>query len=338
MCAAAPPVNRYLGDEITPVPHTRSPSRGIELCGVVEAMYSYEAMYSVHGTLAFADRAERIAYNALPATWASPTGGDMWAHQYLQAVNEINAIKSSPHVWQHDNAFSETYGLEPNFGCCTANFHQGWPKFANSLFHFAPDGGVVVSMWAPAAAKLPSGATVEVDTTYPFGDDATVTVRAVAGTPVYLRIPGWAVKATVNGAAAANGTLFRGVATGGADVFAVAFRSETRRDPQRSAQIRRDPPRSAVEAPQSRSAGVFTCADRAGDCPRSHEIVGRRRGLSGGTAARRAFTAARCSTRCRSRQTTPSVREHRSRAPLFRPLARHCCCILRSCSRIHWTP
>lgn len=311
MCAAAPPVNRYLGDEITPVPHTRSPSRGIELCGVVEALhshdptwrrvrgpsvtrphthtqalYSYEAMYSVHGTLAFADRAERIAYNALPATWASPTGGDMWAHQYLQAVNEINAIKASPHVWQHDNAFSETYGLEPNFGCCTANFHQGWPKFANSLFHSAPDGGVVVSMcaphvhvhvhgqhdrrcladrWAPAAAKLPSGATVEVDTTYPFGDDATVTVRAAAGTPVYLRIPGWAVKATVNGAAAANGTLFRGVATGGADVFAVAFRSETRRDPPTSAEIRRDPP--AVGAPQSRSAGVFTRADRGGRLP-----------------------------------------------------------------------
>lgn len=44
-------------------------------------------MYATHGELAFADRAERIAYNALPATWASPTGGDMWAHQYLQAIN-----------------------------------------------------------------------------------------------------------------------------------------------------------------------------------------------------------------------------------------------------------
>ena len=114
----------YVGDEITPLPYTRSPSRGVELCGVVEAMYSYEVrapsvalasstrshptthptrshptthvhhlhpvlsvqiMYATHGELAFADRAERIAYNALPATWASPTGGDMWAHQYLQA-------------------------------------------------------------------------------------------------------------------------------------------------------------------------------------------------------------------------------------------------------------
>lgn len=36
------PTGMYVGDEITPLPYTRSPSRGVELCGVVEAMYSYE--------------------------------------------------------------------------------------------------------------------------------------------------------------------------------------------------------------------------------------------------------------------------------------------------------
>ena len=40
-------------------------------------MFSYNTMFSVHGDTAFADRAERIAYNALPATWASPKGGDV---------------------------------------------------------------------------------------------------------------------------------------------------------------------------------------------------------------------------------------------------------------------
>jgi hypothetical protein len=61
------------------------PSRGSELCAVVEAMFSYNTMFSVFAYVPFADRAESIAYNALPATWASPTGGDMWNHQYLQA-------------------------------------------------------------------------------------------------------------------------------------------------------------------------------------------------------------------------------------------------------------
>ena len=74
------------------------------------------------GDVAFFDRAERIAFNALPAAWASPRGGDMWAHPYLQAVNLVQATKEDPHVWTHDGDMSETFGLEPNFGCCTANF------------------------------------------------------------------------------------------------------------------------------------------------------------------------------------------------------------------------
>ena len=53
---------------------------------------------------------------------------------------------------------AETYGLEPNYGCCTANFNQGWPKFAHSIFYVdARDGGVVIATWAPAEATYPDG-------------------------------------------------------------------------------------------------------------------------------------------------------------------------------------
>ena len=34
------------------------------------------------------------------------------------------ATKEDPHTWAHDGDMSTTYGLEPNFGCCTANFNQ----------------------------------------------------------------------------------------------------------------------------------------------------------------------------------------------------------------------
>ncbi len=77
-------------------------------------------MFGTFGEPSALDRAERIAYNALPATWGSPKGGDMWAHQYLQAVNQINAKYNDPHVWTHDGPDAQRYGLEPNFGCCTA--------------------------------------------------------------------------------------------------------------------------------------------------------------------------------------------------------------------------
>ena len=58
--------------------------------------------------------------------------------------------------------------------CCTANFVQGWAKFAsNILMQSHEDGGVVVAVLAPVRAVL-EGVTVEVVTDYPFGDDLQV--------------------------------------------------------------------------------------------------------------------------------------------------------------------
>lgn len=66
------PTGMFNGDEWLPDPPTRNPSRGIETCGVVEAMFSYTCLGATIGDVSFFDRAERIAFNALPAAWASP--------------------------------------------------------------------------------------------------------------------------------------------------------------------------------------------------------------------------------------------------------------------------
>jgi len=178
------------------------PSRGSELCAVVEAMFSYATMFSVHGDAAFAERLERIAFNALPATWSSPSGGDMWAHQYLQAVNQVRSASDADHVWTHDGPDAELYGLEPNYGCCTANFNQGWPKFAHSLFFASADGGVAIAAYAPASANLPSGGHIKVDTEFPFSDTVNITIMTLSSSiTLHLRIPSWshATIVVVNG-------------------------------------------------------------------------------------------------------------------------------------------
>lgn len=59
-----------------------SPVRGSELCGIVEAMFSYEILLSLTGDAAWGDRLEALAFNGLPAA----VSGDMWAHQYNQQV------------------------------------------------------------------------------------------------------------------------------------------------------------------------------------------------------------------------------------------------------------
>ena len=137
----------------------------------------------------------------------------VWNHQYLQAVNEINSMVSNPHVWAHDGPDAELYGLAPNYGCCTANFNQGWPKFANMVFYTSNDGGVAVGLLVPASAVLADGSTIDVETTYPFNDIVTVTLTAKKAMPLYVRIPGWATNANVkvNGASKGtpkNGTMF----------------------------------------------------------------------------------------------------------------------------------
>ena len=63
----------------------KSPIQGTELCAVAEYMYSLEHLISITGKSHWGDRLEKIAYNALPATF-SP---DMWTHQYDQQVNQI---------------------------------------------------------------------------------------------------------------------------------------------------------------------------------------------------------------------------------------------------------
>lgn len=198
------PFGMFAGDECF---GGRELNRGIELCAVVEQMYSLQYLFWVGGETQFLDMCERIAYNALPAT-ITP---DMWQHQYLQQANEINAkygLKS--HVWKTDGSDSTGFGVAPNFGCCTANMQQGWPKMVNNVILISSiDDGLVLGLIAPVKATY-KNVSINVVTEYPFGDNVKVTVQG--NTPLHIRIPAWATKAmvSINGGqhqSAKNGTL-----------------------------------------------------------------------------------------------------------------------------------
>lgn len=170
----------------------RNPSQGSELCTVVETMFSLELALAVTGDALLGDRLERIAFNALPGTF----NDDMWAHQYNQEPNQVEcSLHHKP--WVSDGPESNLYGLEPNFGCCTANFHQGWPKFANSLWMASADEGLALAAYAPCELRASvRGNNVRIceETEYPFRGAVRLTVqpKGAARFPLWLRIPAWA--------------------------------------------------------------------------------------------------------------------------------------------------
>ncbi len=191
------------------------PSQGTELCAVVEAMFSLETDISILGDAALGDRLEKIAYNALPGTVTD----DGWAHQYDQQANQV-MVSVANRRWATNGPDSNIYGLEPNYGCCTANMHQGWPKFVAHLWMATTDGGLAAAAYGPSeVSTLVAGGTpvsIEETTDYPFREAVKLEMKIdhAAKFPLVLRIPGWAAGASVavNGAPLADvkpGEFFR---------------------------------------------------------------------------------------------------------------------------------
>lgn len=185
------PVGLFTGDECL---SGLSPIQGTELCSVVEQMYSYEILYAATGDSKWAERLEVLAFNALPAAISD----DMWAHQYVQMSNQI-ACQRFPgkSVFRTNNSEAHLFGLEPNFGCCTANFSQGWPKFALSAF-MHKDHTVINVVPVPSELRTEEQ-YIRIETEYPFQNSFQYLIEAKSDFVFRIRIPSFAKKLLVDG-------------------------------------------------------------------------------------------------------------------------------------------
>jgi hypothetical protein len=189
------PGGRFSGDEHL---SGKSPSHGTELCSVVEYMFSLEELYEIFGNNTLADRLELLAYNSLPGT----TTPDFWAHQYDQQANQV-LVSAAKRDWSTNGDYSNIYGLMPNFGCCLANMHQGWPKFIESMWMGTNDNGLALVAYGPSIVKARVGnnkeVTISEETDYPFNGSVKLTINTQKAVrfPIDLRIPGWADSVTI---------------------------------------------------------------------------------------------------------------------------------------------
>lgn len=179
-------------------PGYNDPRQGAETCTMVEFMYSFESLLKITGNPVYADRCEEIAFNSLPASMTP----DLKGLHYLTAANLIACDSSGEHDFQNTGTL---VSYDPwSYRCCQHNVAFGWPYFAEHLWLATSDDGVAAVIYGPSMVTVKvgqSGKTVRLveDTDYPFGERIVITVypEAPLDFPLYLRIPGWAEKASL---------------------------------------------------------------------------------------------------------------------------------------------
>lgn len=175
-------------------------NRGTELCSVVELMYSCEILYAITGNPIWAERLEKLAFNALPATISD----DMWTHQYVQQVNQISCTRfPGKSFFGTNNSEAHMFGLEPHYGCCTSNHGQGWPKLVMSIFQKSQDG-IEAVMMLPSILQTTwkdANVAINIETEYPFRHTGTYTITTdrPAEFALKIRVPQWVKSVSVNG-------------------------------------------------------------------------------------------------------------------------------------------
>jgi len=196
------PTGLWAADEML---HYGDPSRGSELCTVVEMMFSLEEILRISGRPFYADWLERVAYNALPAQITD----DFSAKQYYQQINQIACTRAvRPFSTPHDGT-DTMFGTLNGYPCCLSNMHQGWPKLVQNLWYATDDGGLAALVYGPSevTANVAGGVQVRLTETtdYPFSGGLCFKVdfpkerkkRFSASFPLRLRLPDWATNYSV---------------------------------------------------------------------------------------------------------------------------------------------
>jgi hypothetical protein len=189
------PQGIWSGDEEL---HGTDPRQGVETCAIVEYMFSLESLLPIGGDLRHAEILEKLAYNALPAALSPGFGG----RHYYQRPNQVACTlgKRSFTVRHEDDTL---IGLVTGYGCCTANLHQGWPKYVQHMWFATPDDGLAALVYGPCqvTARVADGTEIRIveETEYPFEEKIRLEYHGPSGLrfPLHLRVPSWADNSTV---------------------------------------------------------------------------------------------------------------------------------------------
>ncbi len=212
------PGGGFVGDENSRNGYT-DPRGGIETCGIVEFMHSFQMLTKITGNPLWADRCEEIAFNSFPASMTP----DQKGLHYVTCANQVQLDRHNKSPGIENSGTMVSYSPFEVYRCCQHNVSHGWPYYAEELWLATPDNGLCASLYAASevTAKVGDGTTVKIaeETDYPFNETITLKISfapaegeraGVRGQPrttkfpLYLRIPRWCEQASlkINGKSA----------------------------------------------------------------------------------------------------------------------------------------
>jgi len=165
-----------------------------ETCDITDHTWALSYLLQATGEACYADRIERVIFNALPGAITK----DFRALQYLSCPNQVVVTNASNHNFFMRGLNWMSYRPDHEVQCCPGNLHRALPNYVSQMWMQDPQGGLVAALYGPGSLQTRAGAgqtpiTINAETRYPFEQAVTFTFQPekAAAFAFSVRIPAW---------------------------------------------------------------------------------------------------------------------------------------------------
>ncbi len=184
----------------------KGPRDSHETCDITDHTWALAYLLQATGDAQYADRIERVIFNALPGAITK----DFRALQYLSCPNQVIADSFSNHNFFMRGLNWMSYRPDHEVQCCPGNLHRAMPNFVSRMWMRSASGGIVAALYGPGALETTAGVEetpvkITAQTRYPYQEAIEFSIQPARPTAFAfsLRIPAWCGRANlaVNGEA-----------------------------------------------------------------------------------------------------------------------------------------
>lgn len=158
-----------------------------ESCDLSDYTWSLGYLLEATGNSEYADKIERVCFNALPGA----TGHYFKTIQYLSCVNQVVCARNSTHIDSWYNTPRMAYQPHHYPECCVSNIGRAMPNYVLRMYQNT-DSGVVASLYGDS---IYDGEEMRIEQSggYPFSSKTAfkISLKDKNKNSLMLRIPSW---------------------------------------------------------------------------------------------------------------------------------------------------